>query len=81
MKSNETKAGVSPVLSTAGLADWPRDPANGRYLCSPEKPMPKDAPGQWAHTGTTWVKESYDCCSDKYRCTDCGEEWWSTCPD
>jgi hypothetical protein len=63
---------------------WPRDPASGRLWCSPEHPMPKGAPGGWAHTGYEIVRsegdfhtgQEYDCC----RCRDCGEEWWHEVP-
>jgi hypothetical protein len=42
------------------LDNWPLDPANGRLLCAPERPMPKDAKGRWAHTnsqivGSAWM--------------------------
>ncbi|TAK84342.1 MAG: hypothetical protein EPO20_14735 [Betaproteobacteria bacterium] len=59
------------------IDDWPRDLANGRYLCSPEKPMPKGAPGQWSHTGAKWVRDNYDSTVDYYRCVDCGTYWGS----
>lgn len=61
-------------------ATWPRDPANGRFLCAPGKPMPKSAPGQWAHTGYETVGSDGDFSTgqeyDRCRCKDCGFEWW-----
>lgn len=58
---------------------WPRDPANGRLLCAPGKPMPKGAPGQWAHTRVETVgTESdfqYGTEYDRCRCKDCETEW------
>lgn len=66
------------------LDDWPTD--NGRYLCSPSRPMPQGAEGRWAHTNIEVVGEdcgglgdggSYERC----RCKDCGAIWWSTLPD
>lgn len=59
------------------FADWPRDPANGRYLCAPGRPMPKNAPGQWSHTGAKWLRDNFDSTVDYYRCTDCGCQWES----
>ena len=60
---------------------WPKDPANGRLLCSPEHPMPKGAEGRWSHTN---VHEEGDgcfdgCCAD-YRCRDCGHTWRQELP-
>lgn len=52
----------------------------GRQICSPEHPMPKDAPGRWAHTNVREVGEcSQGCCAD-YRCDDCGHEWREELP-
>lgn len=44
-----------------------------RNKCTKEKPMPKDAPGQWEHDGA----ECYDDTDDKdyFRCVDCGITW------
>ncbi len=55
-------------------ADWPRDPANGYLLCSPERPRPKDAHGQWAHTNVS-KEESYNGAHDHCTCKDCGATW------
>jgi len=67
----------SPTPSSDAFSDWPRDPANGRFLCAPEKPMPRNAPGQWAHTNPKWLRDNYDSTVDYYRCQDCGHEWGS----
>jgi len=55
--------------------NWPRDPANGRYLCAPEHPMPNGAPGQWSHTNVVSDGECADGCCDFYKCKDCGHRW------
>ena len=54
--------------------DWPRDPTNGRLMCTPAKPMPEGAPGQWAHTNISCVLDEGD--YEKRRCDDCGVSWW-----
>lgn len=56
-------------------ADWPRDEANGRLLCSPERPMPKNAAGLWSHTGTKSDGGCFEGCCDDYKCEDCGATW------
>lgn len=66
------------------IANWPYDPANGRLLCSSEKPMPNGATGRWAHTNVeTVASESdfkYGTEWDKKRCKDCGLEWEQEVP-
>lgn len=57
------------------LTPWPKDPANGRLLCSPEHPMPKNAPGHWAHTNIRSTGECSEGCCDYYECKDCGHKW------
>ncbi len=58
--------------------DWPKDPANGRYLCSPEHPMPSDAPKEsmWSHVSLREIGPQEDhglgCCTTRYECSDCG---------
>lgn len=49
--------------------------SNGRYVCTPEKPMPKDAPGRWAHTGAVSTGSSWDDLGEYYKCRDCGHTW------
>lgn len=44
-------------------SDWPKDPVDGRYLCTPERPKPKDAP-----KGSFWSHYSLR----EYECPDCG---------
>lgn len=84
-----TTAYVACVASTKGnevtaqenvnFAVWPRDAANGRLLCAPEHPMPKGAPGQWAHTNVVGTGGSSDFHLgqefDDRRCKDCGASW------
>ena len=63
--------------------DWPKD-EHGRYLCSPDRPMPRDlakSHRQWAHHGTTDDGTCADGCCDRYRCVDCGVRWTVECPD
>ncbi len=60
---------------SACLVCWPRDPANGRYLCAPAHPMPKGAQGQWAHTSTYDRGECSEGCCDYRGCRDCGHTW------
>lgn len=55
--------------------DYPIDPANGRWLCTPEKPAPYNAQGQWAHTGATCTGENYEGDVDYYKCADCHVTW------
>lgn len=57
--------------------DWPRDPANGRLLCSPERQKPENAAGLWAHTNVRVVGGCSDGCCDDFQCRDCGEKWRS----
>jgi len=68
-----------PLSEKIDLRGWPRDPANGRLLCSPAKPMPKGAPGQWSHTSVISTGSSYYYDTgqevDRYHCRDCGESW------
>lgn len=71
-------------LPLPDLTDWPIDPANGYYLCAPDRPMPKGATGRWAHTrvGTvsSWGDFSLGTEYDKRRCKDCGVEWEEEVP-
>jgi hypothetical protein len=64
--------------------DWPRDPANNRFLCAPEHPMPKGAAGMWAHTNIETVGDESDFSTgqefDRRRCKDCGVEWSEEVP-
>lgn len=65
--------------SNQSFAEWPRDPANGYLLCSPERPMPKGAPGQWAHTNVLDDGGCSEGCCDDYKCADCGATWRVEC--
>ncbi len=61
--------------------EHPTDPATGRFLCSPEHPMPKDAPNgtRWVHTNVAEVGEQEDGYPggnlQRMRCKDCGVNW------
>jgi hypothetical protein len=69
-------------MTTEEMKAWtPTDPANGRPLCTPEKPMPKGAPGQWAHEDVECVGSCRDGCCDDYRCKSCGTTWRVELPD
>lgn len=48
------------------------NPENGRWICTPETPMPKGADGQWEHQDTEDAGECSDGCCDYYRCLNCG---------
>ncbi len=52
--------------------------SDDRKVCTPENPMPKDAPGRWAHTNAVDNGECSQGCCDYYRCTDCGATWRGT---
>jgi len=47
---------LAAVASSDLLADWPKT-ERGNYLCAPNHPMPKNAPGRWEHTGAHEVGE------------------------
>jgi hypothetical protein len=67
---------MSQVTGHTEIAsDWPRDPANGRLLCSPARPMPHGAKGSWAHTNVVGDGGCSEGCCDDYKCTDCGATW------
>lgn len=56
-------------------SEWPRDPANGRLLCAPQRPMPKGASGQWSHTSLVLDGSCDEGCCDDFKCNDCGATW------
>ena len=63
------------------MSEREKNPDNGRFVCTPENPRPKDATGRWEHTN---VKEDGDgcfdgCCAD-YVCQDCGLRWREELP-
>lgn len=78
MTGEHSNTKEAPTTET-DLTNWPRDPANGYLLCSPEKPMPARAKGQWAHTRVETVGSDsdfqYGTEYDRCRCKDCGIEW------
>jgi hypothetical protein len=51
-----------------------------RQICSPEKPMPKNASGRWAHTNVEEVRTCFEGCCAYYKCQDCGHEWREELP-
>ncbi len=65
--------------------DHQRDPDTGRYLCSPEAPMPAGALGRWVHTNVSEDEDSQQDgwpCGDtvRLRCKDCGHSWRTELP-
>jgi hypothetical protein len=67
---------MSETKSTdPALANWPRDPASGRYLCTLARPMPPGAPGAWAHQDTARAGTCSEGCCDRYECRACGKLW------
>jgi hypothetical protein len=65
--------------------DHPKDTANGRYLCSPEHPMPAGAPGRWSHTNVYEVDGSQEHGwpsgdTVMMKCVDCGCSWRTELP-
>ena len=76
---------TNPITSYNGKPDeHPIDPASGRFLCSPEHPMPKGAKGRWVHTNVVEDGEQrngWPCGDDQdYRCVDCGHTWTEELP-
>lgn len=65
--------------SYAPASDWPIDPVNGRLLCTPERPMPPNAKGQWAHQDT--VTESFSDYATDHTCRSCGATWQEELPE
>lgn len=55
-----------------------------RQICSPERPMPKNAEGRWAHTNVEEVGEQQNGWPGgdwvTYRCKDCGHKWEEELP-
>jgi hypothetical protein len=67
-------------MATAATFDHPKDPANGRFLCSPEHPMPFNAPGRWSHRNASEVDDSQEDGwpsgdTVRMKCPDCGASW------
>lgn len=63
--------------------DWPRNPENGRLICTPEKPMPKgwQVFGRWEHTNVTEDGDGcFDGCCADYLCKDCEHRWRAELP-
>jgi hypothetical protein len=66
------------------LDNWPRD-AEGRYLCTPERPMPaerdRDMTGQrWVHADAHEEDSGSDY-SAIYKCRSCGHRWSEELPE
>ncbi len=51
-----------------------------RQACSPEHPMPKNAPGRWEHTNVREIGDCMDGCCVDYQCMDCGHSWREELP-
>lgn len=68
-------------MSEFNAETWPLDQKaidlgrGERFLCTPDRPKPKGAPGRWSHTGAVDDGECSEGCCDDYKCTDCGETW------
>jgi hypothetical protein len=68
----------------ANCAAYYINPLNGRYVCTPELPMPKGAKGRWEHTNVEevgdqengWPSGDYQ----YYHCRDCGYTWGEELP-
>lgn len=60
-------------------SESPTNPYNGRFVCSPEHPMPQGAKGRWEHTNAheTAYDGDYDA---EYKCDDCGHVWREELP-
>jgi len=66
---------TAPNAPMSADSEWPRDPANGRLLCTPQRPMPKGAAGLWSHTSVVLDGGCDEGCCDDFKCTDCGARW------
>jgi hypothetical protein len=71
-----TDAGCLPGVTTG----WPRT-ADGRLICTPDRPMPVDArmtfggSALWQHGDVEDIGECADGCCDRKRCKSCGVRW------
>ena len=67
------------MATTEGNNTHPVNPDNGRFICSPENPMPEGAKGRWEHDG-----EEYDSCMDGccalMKCKNCNLKWREELP-
>ena len=57
-----------------------------RKQCTKDTPMPKGDKGRWMHDDTVEIGDDYGSLSDggsyvRYRCNNCGHEFWVTLPD
>ncbi len=55
--------------------EQPHTQTPGRQVCTAERPMPKNAPGQWAHLNARIIGETSDGAGDHYGCPHCGTTW------
>jgi hypothetical protein len=67
-----TEAKPAPSFDAA---TWPKDPANGRFLCTLAQPMPHGAGGRWSHADLADAGGCAEGCCDDYRCRACGVEF------
>jgi hypothetical protein len=64
----------------------PADERSGRFVCSPEHPMPADRPkgSRWVHLNVVEVGEQRDGYPggdwQDYQCKDCGHRWGAELP-
>jgi hypothetical protein len=57
------------------MASMILNPLNGRWICTPESPMPVGADGLWEHENTVDDGECSDGCCDYRKCLDCGKRF------
>jgi hypothetical protein len=67
--------------STIDLSAWPKDAESGRYLCTADRPMPKDAPGRWCHPDAKDDGIDHGDTYDVAACPHCGIEFKCYLPD
>jgi hypothetical protein len=79
--TNDRSARTPPALPPELKHEaWPTNPQNGRFLCAPEHPMPRNAAGRWEHTNRRDDGECADSCCDYFVCLDCGHRWKEEVP-
>ena len=71
-------------MSNNEAPEHPKDPANGRWLCTPEHPYNPDLDGVWAHRDTHEVGEQEDGWPGgdiiTIECRTCGIKWKQELP-
>jgi hypothetical protein len=68
-------------LAESPIDVQPKNPDNGRFICTPKQPMPKGAKGRWEHTNAHEFGDGcFDGCCADYKCDDCGYTWREELP-